>query len=115
MSREIHAGVITILPFCSSIFQATIAPWVTVPCEIGGLKSGCDGPQNGLSTQRVPLASSHVARLPHTPAAAKLTSSLHIQVVRKTGVRWSAPPRLLRSSRKTRHSLLEVASSLRPL
>ena len=53
--------------------NAAIAPLARpVPCSIGAVNSGCLGPQNGTSTQRVPSVSSHVAMAPHGPAAGEL-------------------------------------------
>src|SRR5262245_43301216 len=87
ISREIQAGVSVYLPALSSTLKATIAPFLTMPFSIGALNLECFGPQKGESTQRVPLASSHVANEPQIPAEAKLTSSLQTSGVRCSGVR----------------------------
>src|SRR5262245_42350576 len=86
MSLDIQAGVNCSLPLFSSTFNATIAPCFTVPFEIGGLNSGCTGPQKGVKTQRVDFESSQLAMLPQIPADAKFTSSLQSRGVRNTGV-----------------------------
>src|ERR671924_781575 len=79
MSREIHAGARFHLPFFSSTLKAAIAPYLTGPYSMGALNFECFGPQNGVSTQRVPLfESSQLAIEPQIPADAKLTSSLQI-------------------------------------
>src|SRR5947209_7588010 len=77
MSREIHAGVNCSLPPFSSTLKATMAPSFTGPFSMGALNCECFFPQIGVSTQRVPLASSQLASDPQIPADAKLTSSLH--------------------------------------
>ena len=61
MSRDIQAGVNCSLPFFSSTLNATTAPCLTGPYETGTLKSGCDGPQNGVSTHRTLFESSQLA------------------------------------------------------
>src|SRR5215475_3435309 len=92
ISREIQAGASAHLPAFSSTLKAAIAPYLTGPFSTGALNLECFGPQKGVSAQRVPLASSHVAIEPQMPAEAKLTSSLQINGVRYSGVRWSSPP-----------------------
>src|SRR5262245_28083277 len=115
MSLESQAGSsANFLPFCTTLNAAT-APCITGPCSIGYLNCGCFGPQKGVRTQRVPLESSQLAIDPHTPAAAKLTSSLQRSAVRSRGVRWSSPPKYLVSRSQIRHSLLELTHSSRPL
>src|SRR5262245_25356918 len=76
ISREIQAGVSVYLPALSSTLKATTAPFLTAPFSTGAVNLECFGPQKGDNTQRVPLASSQLASEPHTPAEAKLTSSL---------------------------------------
>src|SRR5919198_6666671 len=92
MSRETQAGVSCHLPPFSSTLKAAMAPYFTLPYSTGALKAECFGPQKGVSTQRVPLASAQLAIEPQMPADAKLTSSLQISGVRYKGVRWSSPP-----------------------
>jgi hypothetical protein len=87
MLREIHAGVSCRPPFFSSTLNAATAPLTTCPYSSGAENCGCFGPQNGISTQRVPSLSSHVASALQGPAAANWTSSLHTSGVVKTGVR----------------------------
>ena len=82
MLRESHAGVSCTLPAFVSTLNAAMAPCTTWPCSIGALNSECFGPQNGISTHRVPSASSHVDSAPHGPADAKCTSSLQTSGVR---------------------------------
>ncbi len=82
MSRDSHAGASRTVPPASSSLNAAIAPCTTCPCSIGALNSECFGPQNGISTQRVPLDSSQVASAPQTPAPANCTSSLQTSGVR---------------------------------
>ena len=55
-----------------------MAPYFTLPFSMGALNAECFGPQIGVSTQRVPLASSQLAIDPQMPADAKLTSSLQM-------------------------------------
>src|SRR5205823_1047822 len=74
MLRAVHALVSTGLPLRSSTLNAAIVPTLVSPFETGNLAPGCFGPQTGASTHRVPIASSHVARLPHVPAPAKSTA-----------------------------------------
>src|SRR5215831_11275141 len=115
MSRESQTGSsANFVPFCTTLKAAT-APCVTGPCSIGYLYCECFGPQKGVRTQRVPLESSQLAMEPHTPAAAKLTSSLQMSGVRSSGVRWSSPPKYFVSSNQIRHSLLELTNNSRPL
>ena len=88
MLRAVQALVSTGLPLRSSTLNAAIVPTLVSPLETGNLAlGGCFGPQTGASTQRVPSASSHVARLPHVPAPAKSTSSFEIKSDRYSGVR----------------------------
>ena len=86
-SRDIHAGVNTVFSSFSSTLNATMLPCGASPLVRGKLAFGCFGPQTGARTQRVPCASSQVARLPHVPAPAKSTSSFEISSERKSGVR----------------------------
>ena len=81
MSREIQMGVSTGFPFLSCSRKAATPPYTTCPCSSSALNCRCFGPQNGVNTQRVPFASSHVARAPQTPIV-KFTSSLHTSGVR---------------------------------
>jgi hypothetical protein len=60
MSREIQAGARVHLPLFSSTLNAAIAPSLTGPFSIGALNFKCFGPQNGVSTQRVPFESSQL-------------------------------------------------------
>ena len=53
-----------------SILNAAIAPCTTSPCSIGALNFECFGPQNGMSTQRVPSVSSQVESAPQIPPSA---------------------------------------------
>src|SRR5258708_21290942 len=115
MSREIHAGTSVGLPPLSSSLNAAMAPSFTTPFSMGDLNLGCFGPQNGVSTQRVPFASSQLASEPQIPADAKLTSSLQISGLRYMGVRWSSPPIDSVSIRYMRHSLPASAISSFPL
>src|SRR5262249_47197669 len=92
ISRASQTGARFHLPFFSSTLNAAIAPYLIGPCSIGALNFECFGPQNGVSTQRVPFESSQLAIEPPMPADAKLTSSLQISGVRYKGVRWSSPP-----------------------
>src|SRR3954452_22488421 len=110
MSRDTQTGVNPGFPFLSSTLNAATPPFSTAPYENCGLNLEAAGPQKGTNTHTVPSASSQLARLPQTPAAAKFTSSLQTRGVRSRGVRWSAPPSDFESRRKTRHSLLDVAS-----
>src|SRR5260221_11661968 len=106
MSREIQTGVNCTLPSFVSILNAAMAPFLTSPYSTGALNLGCFGPQNGVNTQRVLLASSQLASDPQIPASAKSTISLQISGVRYTGVRWSSPPSDSVSINYMRHSLL---------
>src|ERR671923_813895 len=90
ISREIQAGVSAHFPAFSSTLNAAMAPYLTAPFSIGALNLECFGPQNGVSAQRTPFASSQVAIEPQMPAEAKFTSSLQIKGVRNKGVRWSS-------------------------
>src|SRR5215213_407577 len=78
ISRESQAGVSVYLPALSSTLKAAMAPYLIGPFSIGALNLECFGPQNGVSTQRVPFESSQLAIEPQMPAEAKLTSSLQI-------------------------------------
>src|SRR5215475_9580663 len=87
MSRDSQAGARVHLPFCSSTLNAATAPFLTGPFSSAALNFECFGPQNGVSTQRVPFESSQLAIDPQMPAEAKLTPSLQISGVRRKGVR----------------------------
>src|SRR5436309_11066032 len=87
MSREIQAGVNCSLLSFSSTLNAAMAPYFTSPYSTGALKAECFGPQNDVSTQRVPFESSQLAIEPQMPADAKLTSSLQSSGLRYKGVR----------------------------
>ena len=87
MSREIQAGVSWSLPPRSSTLNAATPPsFVSGVFMIGKSARECAGPQNGASTQRVPLPSSHVDTAPQLPASWKSTSSLQKSGVLKSGV-----------------------------
>src|SRR5260370_4905853 len=92
MSRETQGGVTCHLPFFSSTLNATTAPYFTSPYSTGALNAECLAPQIGVSTQRVPFASSQLASDPQIPADAKFTSSLHTSGLRYKCVRSSSPP-----------------------
>src|SRR5215470_14574167 len=92
ISCEIQAGASAHLPAFSTTLKAAMAQYLTGPYSIGDLKAECFGPQNGVSAQRAPFASSQVAIEPQIPAEAKFTSSLQMSGVRCKGMRWSSPP-----------------------
>src|SRR3954452_23443563 len=85
MSREIQAGVSWNFPFFSSTLKAATAPSFTWPFSMGAENFECFGPQNGVSTQRVPFESCQLAIEPQMPAEAKFTSSLQINGDVKSG------------------------------
>src|SRR5215510_13002634 len=87
ISRETHAGVNCSLPPTSSTLKAATPPsLVSGVFVMGNFICECAGPQNGASTQRVPLESSHVDNAPQLPASWKSTSSLQNNGVLYIGV-----------------------------
>ena len=82
MSREIQAGVKCDFAVRSLHLEGRDRAVLHLAVFDRRFEFGCFGPQNGVSTQRVPLASSQVASEPQMPAEAKLTISLQISGVR---------------------------------
>src|SRR5688572_31330950 len=76
MSRDTQAGANSSLPPRSTSLKAATPPSFTGPYEIGNFACECTGPQNGASTHRVPLGSSHELSAPQLPMSWKSTSSL---------------------------------------
>src|SRR5215467_7239551 len=68
-SREAQAGCSVGAPFCSTIFQATTAPFVTA---LLNPRSAACAPTTGASIHRAPLASCQLASAPGAVVPAPL-------------------------------------------